>query len=165
MQCRWQISPPFSITPEAASIEAGQAVLFDVVFCPAEASVYTMLAACQADTGYTATIKVCSCRHPAQCETPLLSQHLPALCARSCWKLQTLAYVSAKHTMSAATTYAWSGAPMPACFDVIHARLQSGNVLPVVLEELCPCFPTAFYAHDRCLGLASTPFWLWTDPS
>ena len=58
VQCRWQISQPFGITPEAASIDAGQSVSFDVAFCPEEASVYTVLAACHAQTGFTATVKV-----------------------------------------------------------------------------------------------------------
>lgn len=58
VQCRWQISQPFSIAPETASIDAGQSVAFEVAFCPEEASVYTVLAACHAETGLTATIKV-----------------------------------------------------------------------------------------------------------
>lgn len=58
VQCRWRISQPFSITPETASIDAVQSVSFEVAFCPLEASVYTVLAACHAETGFAATIKV-----------------------------------------------------------------------------------------------------------
>lgn len=59
MHCSWEINHPFSMSPDAASIEAGQSADFQCRFQPPEASVYTVLAACHADTGYTATVKVC----------------------------------------------------------------------------------------------------------
>ena len=59
VQCSWEVAHPFSITPGTASIDAGQAADFECSFQPPEASVYTVLAACHADTGYTATVKVC----------------------------------------------------------------------------------------------------------
>jgi len=58
VQCSWEIGQPFSVTPESASIEAGQSAVFVCRFRPPEASVYTVLAACHADSGYTATVKV-----------------------------------------------------------------------------------------------------------
>lgn len=68
VQCRWQIGHPFSSTPETATIDAGQSVAFNVAFCPEEASVYTVLAACHAETGFTATIKVSRAHH----NTPII---------------------------------------------------------------------------------------------
>lgn len=56
--CTWEAGQPFSIVPETASIEANQSFTFTCHFQPSEASVYTVLAACHADTGYTATVKV-----------------------------------------------------------------------------------------------------------
>ena len=58
VNCNWEIGSPFSMIPEAATIEANQSFTFTCHFQPAEASVYTALAACHADTGYTATVKV-----------------------------------------------------------------------------------------------------------
>ncbi|KAL0051980.1 hypothetical protein WJX82_005745 [Trebouxia sp. C0006] len=58
VHCSWEINHPFSMSPDAASIEAGQSADFQCRFQPPEASVYTVLAACHADTGYTATVKV-----------------------------------------------------------------------------------------------------------
>ena len=58
VNCTWEIGQPFSIIPDTASIEANQSFSFDCRFQPSEASVYTVLAACHADTGYTATVKV-----------------------------------------------------------------------------------------------------------
>ncbi|DBA87452.1 TPA: hypothetical protein ACH3X1_004491 [Trebouxia sp. C0004] len=58
VHCSWDINHPFSMTPDAANIEAGQCAEFECRFQPPEASVYTVLAACHADTGYNATVKV-----------------------------------------------------------------------------------------------------------
>lgn len=58
VHCTWEAGQPFSIVPSTASIEANQSVTFTCHFQPSEASVYTVLAACHADTGYTATVKV-----------------------------------------------------------------------------------------------------------
>ena len=58
VQCSWEIGQPFSISPDVASINAGQSAVFECRFKPAEASVYTVVAACHADTGYIATVKV-----------------------------------------------------------------------------------------------------------
>ncbi len=58
VNCTWEAGQPFSIVPNTASIEANQSVTFTCHFQPSEASVYTVLAACHTDTGYTATVKV-----------------------------------------------------------------------------------------------------------
>lgn len=58
VHCTWETGQPFSIVPYSASIEANQSLTFMCRFQPPEASVYTVLAACRADTGYTATMKV-----------------------------------------------------------------------------------------------------------
>ena len=58
VHCTWETGQPFSIVPGSASIEANQSFAFMCCFQPPEASVYTVLAACRADTGYTATVKV-----------------------------------------------------------------------------------------------------------
>ena len=58
VQCTWETGQPFSIVPASASIGANQSFTFMCHFQPPEASVYTVLAACRADTGYTATVKV-----------------------------------------------------------------------------------------------------------
>lgn len=58
VHCCWETGQPFSIVPDSASIEANQSLTFMCRFQPPEASVYTVLAACRADNGYTATVKV-----------------------------------------------------------------------------------------------------------
>lgn len=58
VNCTWETGQPFSMVPDSASIEANQSFTFMCRFQPPEASVYTVLAACHADTGYTATVKV-----------------------------------------------------------------------------------------------------------
>ena len=58
VHCTWEAGQPFSIVPDSASIEANQSFTFTCRFQPPEASVFTVLAACRADTGYTATMKV-----------------------------------------------------------------------------------------------------------
>ncbi|KAL0033550.1 hypothetical protein WJX79_003070 [Trebouxia sp. C0005] len=58
VHCSWEVNHPFSMSPDTARIEAGESADFKCRFQPPEASVYTVLAACHADTGYTATVKV-----------------------------------------------------------------------------------------------------------
>lgn len=58
VNCTWKTGLPFSMVPESASIEANQSFTFMCHFQPPEASVYIVVAACHADTGYTATVKV-----------------------------------------------------------------------------------------------------------
>lgn len=74
VNCTWEAGQPFSIVPNTASIEANQSFTFTCHFQPSEASVYTVLAACHADTGYTATVKVgftvLSCMHQLVCSPP-----------------------------------------------------------------------------------------------
>ena len=58
VHCTWETGQPFSMVPDSASIQANQSFTFMCHFQPPEASVYTVLAACRANTGYTATVKV-----------------------------------------------------------------------------------------------------------
>ena len=63
VSCSWDISPPFNIVPVSISIAAGQSADFACNFQPPEAAVYTVLAACQTDTGYSAAVKVSNLAH------------------------------------------------------------------------------------------------------
>ncbi len=92
MHCSWEINHPFSMNPDAASIEAGQSADFECRFQPPEASVYTVLAACHADTGYTATVKVCNRRTVWDPTCILVTESvstLPAGCHGRCSNLCT----------------------------------------------------------------------------
>lgn len=81
VHCRWEINHPFSMSPDASSIEAGQSADFECRFQPPEASVYTVLVACHADTGYSATVKVCNRRAVHDRTCMFITKCLSALAA------------------------------------------------------------------------------------
>lgn len=56
----WRIEAPFSISPLTASLEPGEAAVFQVSFAPLEACSYEVNAAVQLDTGAGSLVKVSS---------------------------------------------------------------------------------------------------------